>query len=75
MMGVEECIDNNNVGIADCSDEEEVNDDDCMVLLPGEETSNFKEAVELESNLKEHVESDSNSDRFWGRNKRRRVAV
>ncbi len=46
MMGVEECIDNNNVGKADCSDEERGNDDDCMVFLPGEETSNFEKAVE-----------------------------
>jgi len=75
MMGVEECIDNNNVGKADCSDEERGNDDDCMFFLPGEETSNFKDTVELESNLEEHVESDSNSDRFWARNKRRRVGV
>ena len=36
MVGVEECIDNNNFGKADCSDEEEGNDDDCMFLLPGE---------------------------------------
>ena len=75
MMGVEECIDNNNVGKADCSDEERGNDDDCMVFLPGEETSNFKDTVELESNLEEHVESDSNSNRFWARNKRRCVGV
>ncbi len=32
MMGVEECIDNDNVGKADCSDEEEGNDDDFMVF-------------------------------------------
>ncbi len=44
-------------------------------FLPGEETSNFKDTVELESNLEEHVESDSDSDRFWARNKRRRVGV
>ncbi len=75
MMGVEECIDNNNFGKADCGDEEEGNDDDCMVLLPGEETSNLKEAVELKSNFKEPVELDSDSDKFWARNKRRHVGV
>jgi hypothetical protein len=75
MMGVEECIDNNNFGKADCSNEEEGNDDDCVVLLPGEETSNFKEADELESNFKEPVESDRDSNRFWASNKRRRVGV
>ena len=75
MVGVEECIDNNNFRKADCGNEEEGNDDDCMVLLPGEETSNFKEPVELESNFNEPVESDSKSDRFWVRNKRRRVGV
>ncbi len=69
MMGVDECIDNNNFGKADCSDEEEGNDDDCMVLLPGEENSNFEKAVESNRNFKDPVESDSNSDRFWARNK------
>ncbi len=44
-------------------------------FLPGEETSNFKDTVELESNLEEHVELDSDSDRFWARYKRRRVGV
>ncbi len=63
-MGVEECIDNNNVGKADCSNEERGNDDDCMFFLPGEETSNYKDTVELESNFKETVELDSDSDRF-----------
>ncbi len=67
--------DNDNFGKADCSNEEEGNDDDCMVLLAGEETSNFKEAVDVESNLKEPVEWDSNSNRFWARNKRRHVGV
>ncbi len=46
-----------------------------MVFLPGEETSKFKDTVELESNLEEHVESDRDSNRFWERNKRRRVGV
>ena len=62
-------------GKVDCGDEEEGNDDDCMVLLPGEETCKFKEAVELESNFKEPVESDRDRKRFWARNKRRRVGV
>ncbi len=62
---MEECIDNNLFGKDDCDNEEEGNDDDCMVLLPGEENSNFKEAVE----------SDSNNDRFWTTNKRQRVGV
>jgi hypothetical protein len=75
MMGVEECIDNNNLGKADCSDEEEGNDDDCMVLLPGEENGDFEKAVESDSNFKDPVESDSDSERFWARNKRRRVGV
>ncbi len=75
MMGVEECIDNNNFGKADCSNEEEGNDDDCMVLLPGEENGDFEKAVESDSNFKDPVESDSDSDRFWARNKRRRVGV
>ncbi len=65
VMGVEEFIDNNNFGKVDCGNEEEGNDDDCMVLLPGEGNSNFKEAVE----------SDSNNDRFWTRNKKRHVGV
>ena len=39
MVGVEEVIDNNNFGKVDCDDEEEGNDDDCMVSLPGEETA------------------------------------
>ena len=56
MMGVEECIDNNNLGKADCSDEEEGNDDDCMVLLPGEENGDFEKAVESDSNFKDPVE-------------------
>ncbi len=75
MVGVEECIDNNLFGKDDCGNEEEENDDDCMVLLPGDETSNFKEAVELKSNFKEPVESDSDSNRFWTKNKRQRVGV
>ncbi len=62
---MEEFIDNNNFGKVDCGDEEEGNDDDCMVLLPGEENSNFKDAVE----------SDSDNDRFWTTNKRRSVGV
>jgi hypothetical protein len=44
-------------------------------FLPGEETSNFEKAVESDSNLEEHVELDSDSDRFWARNKRQRVGV
>ncbi len=75
MVGVEECIDKNNFGQVDCGDEEWSNDDDCMVSLPGEENSNFKEAVESDSNFKEAVESDSNNNRFWARNKRRRLGV
>ncbi len=59
MVGVEECIDNNSFGKDDCGNEEEGNDDDCMVLLPGEENSNFKEAVE----------SDSDNKRPWTTNK------
>ena len=68
MMGVEESIHNNDFGKVDCGDEEESNDDDCMVLLPGEETG------EETSNFKEAVESDSDDDRniMWGRNKRPR---
>ena len=62
MVGVEECIDNNNFGKVDCGNEEEGNVDDCMVLLSGEENSNCKEAVE----------SDSDNDRPWTTNKRRR---
>ena len=69
MVGVEECIDNNLFGKDDCGNEEEGNDDDCMVVLPGEETSNFKEAVESDSNFKEAVELDSDNNRFWVRNK------
>ena len=65
MVGVEACIDNKNFGKADCGDEEEGNGDDCMVLLAGEETSNFKEAVEL----------DSDNDRPWTTNKRQHVGV
>ena len=34
MVGVEECIDNTNFDKEDCGDEEDGNDDDCMVLLP-----------------------------------------
>jgi hypothetical protein len=67
MVGVEEFIDNNNFGKVYFGNEEESNDDDCMVSLPGEETSNFKEAVESDS--------DNNRDRFWTRNKRPRVGV
>ncbi len=36
MVGVEECIDNNNFRKDDCGNEEEGNDDDCMVLFPGD---------------------------------------
>ncbi len=36
MVGVEEFIDNNNFGKVDCGNEGESNDDDCMVLFPGE---------------------------------------
>ena len=75
MVGVEECIDNNLFEKYDCGDEEEGNDDDCMVMLPWEEKSNFKEAVESDSNFKEAVESYSDNDRFWVRNKRRCVGV
>ena len=75
MVGVEECIDNNLFGKDDCDNEEEGNDDDCMVMLPGEENSNLKEAIELDSNFKEAVESDSDNDRFWARKKRRSVGV
>jgi hypothetical protein len=64
-MGVEEFHHNNNFGRVDCGDEEESNDDDCMVLLPGEETSDFEEAVESDS--------DNERNRFWARNKRQRV--
>ena len=39
MVGVKECIGNNNFGKVDFGDKEEGNDDDCMVLLPGEETA------------------------------------
>ena len=60
-----EFIDNNNVGKVDFGDEEEGNDDDCMVLLPGEE--NMK--------CKEDVESDSDNERPWATNKRRHVGV
>ena len=63
MVGVEECIDN--FGKVDCGDEEEGNDDDCMVLFPGDENSNCKEAVEL----------DSDNYRPWTTNKRRHVGV
>ena len=49
MAGVEEFIDKNNFGKADCGNEEEGNDDDCIVLLPGEEKINFKETVESDS--------------------------
>ena len=38
MVGEEECIDNNYFRNVDCGNEEEGNDDDCMVSLPGEET-------------------------------------
>ncbi len=75
MVGVEECIDNNLFGKDDCDKEEEGNDDDCMVLFPGEENSNFKEAVESDSNFKEAVEWDSDNNRFWARNKIRHVGV
>jgi hypothetical protein len=65
MMGVEESIHNNDFGKVDCGDEEESNDDDCMVLFPGEETG------EKTSNFKEAVESDSDDDRVrnWMRKK------
>ncbi len=56
MVGVEEFIDNKNFGKVDFGNEGESNDDDCMVLFPGEETRNFKEAVELDS--------DNDRDRF-----------
>ena len=59
MVGVEECIDNNNFGEVDCGDEEEGNDDDCMVLLAEEE--NMK--------CQEDVESDSDNKRPWTTNK------
>ena len=65
MVGVEECIDNNNFGKEDCGDEKDGNDDDCMVLLPGEENSDCKE----------DIESDSNNNRPWTTNKRRHVGV
>ena len=65
MVGVEECIDNNNFGKVDCGDEEEGNDDDCVVSLPGEE--NMK--------CQEDVESDSDDERLWTTNKRRIVGV
>jgi hypothetical protein len=66
-MGVEEFHHNNNFGRVDCGDEEESNDDDCMVLLPGEETG------EETSNVNEAVESDSDDDRDrnWMRTKKR----
>ena len=64
MVVVEVFIDNNNFGKVDCGNEEEGNDDDCMVLLPGEENGDFEKSVESDSNLEEHVESDSDSDRF-----------
>ena len=38
MVGMEEFIDKKNFGKVNCGDEEEGNDNDCMVLLPGEET-------------------------------------
>ena len=77
IVGVEErCINNNNFGKEDCGDDEDCNDDDCIVLLPGEEDSSFQEAVELESNFNEPVESDSDSNNmFRASNKRRRVGV
>ena len=65
MVGVEECIDNNNYGKEDCGDEEDGNDDDCMVLLPGEKNMNCKDDVEL----------DSDNTRPWTTNKRRHVSV
>jgi hypothetical protein len=67
MMGVEESIHNNGLGKVDCGDEEESNDDDCMVLLPGEGT------VEETSNFEEADESDSDDDRVrdWMRKKKR----
>ena len=40
MVGVEECIGNNNFGKEDCGDDKDGNDDDCMVSLTGEEKSN-----------------------------------
>ena len=64
-MGVEECIDNNNFGKEDFGDEEDGNDDDCMVSLPGEE----------HMKCKEDVESDSDNKRPWTTNKRRHVGV
>ena len=65
MVGVEECIDNNNFGKVDCGHEEEGNADDCMVSLPGEE--NMK--------CEEDVESDSDDKRPWTKKKRRYVGV
>ena len=61
---MEEFIHNNNCGKVDCVNEEESNDDDCMFFFPGEETgeetSNFKEAVESDS--------EDDRDRIWTRN-------
>ena len=51
-MGVEECIDNNNFGKGDCGDEEDGNDDDCIVSFPGEESMKCKEDVESDSDNK-----------------------
>ena len=65
MVGSEECIDNNNSGKEDCGDDEDGNDGDCIVLLPGEENKNCEE----------DVESDNDNKRPWTTNKRRHVGV
>ena len=65
MVGVEECTNNNKFGKEDCGDDEDGNDDDCMVSLLGEENSNCEEDVEL----------DSDNERPWSTNKRRHVGV
>ncbi len=39
MVGVQECIDNNNFGKVDCGNEEEGNDDDCMFFCQERKTA------------------------------------
>ena len=52
MVGVEEFIDSNNFGKVNCGNEEEGNDDDCMVLFPGEKHMKCHEDVESDSDDK-----------------------
>ena len=63
--GEERRINNNNFGKDYCGDDEDGNDDDCIVFLPGEDNSNCKDNIEL----------GSDSKGYWTTNKQQHVGV